>query len=559
MKKILNAITLVMAIGALMFMQSCKKDETGSQIFYATIQQYNGEKVYIDEPYSCWVVGDKVKMANSTGTIGVDPQNSDRYIISFPNTINGVWGGSWGGGNNDLAALYPASISNSDFNFGNPKIFMEPTQLYEEVDGHQKLLAPMVAVLHAENGYQYPNTSNTMEFKNVCALLKVNVTTSTPITVTRIEVENTGMASTGAAPGYEGAVRTGLQSGRPLWGNFEIAYDANLNPILQEESPIDWNSSQTMEDNAVKIITKEVTLECEHHGQGGVSVSSGGHSFYIFLPPVGYDSLHVTVYARLNGHEMCLTKMSTRRGTFQANTIYPLDVDYPGSGDESWITIDRTNTDLLGPYTVDGTGKQVNFWFSNMHNDGGHYLPPYQYDFIGFHDPNEDHDHFTAESVDYLLDIFEELGTTLLSGSEWHYLMHQRTQNIRFVTAVVASVPGIVLFPDGFSMPATISQAASTAINANKNSILNPYTHTRLSLPDFYKLEYAGCAFLPCIYYTYTDEGSSNESVSSVSDKGYYWENRTTRLLVQAGSNDGSFSVTTEGTTGFLRFVDIIE
>ena len=193
MKKILNTITLVMAIGALMFMQSCKKDETGSQIFYATIQQYNGEKVYIDEPYSCWVVGDKVKMASSTGTIGVDPQNSDRYIISFPNAING----SWMGGNNDLAALYPASISSSDFNFGNPKIFMEPTQLYEEVNGHQKLLAPMVAVLHAENDYQYPNTSNTMEFKNVCALLKVNVTTSTPITVTRIEVENTGMAVVG--------------------------------------------------------------------------------------------------------------------------------------------------------------------------------------------------------------------------------------------------------------------------------------------------------------------------------------------------------------------------
>ena len=56
MKKILNVITLVMAMGALMFVQSCKKEETGSQVFYATIQQYTGEKVYIEEPYSCWEV-----------------------------------------------------------------------------------------------------------------------------------------------------------------------------------------------------------------------------------------------------------------------------------------------------------------------------------------------------------------------------------------------------------------------------------------------------------------------------------------------------------------------
>ena len=82
--KILSCIYIVMALGALMFVQSCKKDNDGSQIFYATIQQYEGEKVHISGSYSCWDEGDQVKMHGAIGTIGRDDNG---YYIRFNSNV----------------------------------------------------------------------------------------------------------------------------------------------------------------------------------------------------------------------------------------------------------------------------------------------------------------------------------------------------------------------------------------------------------------------------------------------------------------------------------------
>lgn len=552
-KRLFNILFLVVALGALTIVQSCKKDDADSQRFYATIQQYQGDKVHIEEPYSCWDVGDQVRLHGWTGTIGLEQvEETNRFYIDF-GAANIVHSGQTGGtshGNGIMAAIYPVylwgpSAFEADDDNHNPAtnlIHLEPTQKYETTDnGYQKILAPMAAVLQSAPDYQLPYPDNTLEFKNVCALLKVNVSTNTDIVVTRIEVENTGIGN-GAR-----------HSGRPLWGNFEITFDPTNDwlPILQEQSNI-------TEDLAAKYITKEVTLECEHHGDlGGVEVSSGTtHPFYIYLPPVAYDALHVTVYAKVNDGdngviEKCITRISSTNGTFAANTIYPLSVTF----DNNWTTVPRSHQ--LGPFTVSPSGKRVNFSFSNLHNDDdGYFFPPYQYDFIGFHDPNGDHDHFTHTQKAALLGTdgyATQNGWTMLTGDEWNYMMgtstdptYKRSGDYLFACALVASVPGIILFPDGY--PSNYPDVATPPTFNDLNTIQGDYRDNTLSKSKFYELENAGCVFLPCVWYNSGD-------ATTISDVGHYWEkdNWASRTLY-AGSNTGNY----DGTSALIRLVKVV-
>lgn len=525
-KQILNAIYLVVALGTLLAVQSCKKENDNVYKIYATIQQYNGEKMHIEQGgnhlYSCWDEGDKVQMAQNTGTIRMD---NNGYYIQFTNNIGYI--GTHGQRNNQLYALYPTYFlpTNAQINFHLNQAFnihLEPTQLYEETSGgYQKLLAPMVAVLPAgdynvNDPYNRDHPAPTMQFKNLCAMLEVTVN-GTGIVVTRIEVENTGIGN--------GSRHTG----RPLWGDYEIAL-VNNSPILREETDV-------TQDLAAEFITKEVTLECEHHGdQGGVAVN-GSHKFYIFVPPVEYENLHVTVYAKSNGVEKCTTLISGVHSTFAANTMYPLSVTYNA---QTWTTVPRSHD--LGPFTVNDAGKRIEFAFSNVHHDGtGYFLPPYQYDYIGYHDPNGDHDHIPyTEMLSLLIDDptsttenhketpYVNLGINgygandgwmLLTNEEWNYLLTTRCDeenphriSTSFAFAIVASVPGLLLFPDDYSTPNGLSITI-----ANANNVLAPFTSNIISIPDFYKLENAGCAFLPCVYYT-------SSQATSITDVGEYWE-----------------------------------
>ena len=102
-------------------------------------------------------------------------------------------------------------------------------------------------------------------------------------------------------------------------------------------------------------------------------------------------------------------------------------------------------------------------------------------------------------------------------------------------------------------MQSTIT--CSTVINTNKNKILSPYVSTIVSIPDFFRLGGEGCVFLPYVFYTSSGDGVTSEGVSNVVDKGYYWENTSTRLLVHADSNAGSVSADATGITAFIRLV----
>lgn len=537
MKKIfLSIIYFVVALGSLVLVQSCEKEKGGPTMFYATIQQYQGDKVHINGNYSYWDVEDSIKMHTWFGTIG--RQGNSNYI-NFGNVQILQNGTDYQVNthevykNDAFAAIYPHTLVREAFELkddnGRPAVnpvFLEPTQLYHEDGNHHQLLqAPMVAYLPAADGYVLPGVTQhyraadtvlrpRMEFKNVCALLKVTVNTDVPITVTRIEVENTG--------------------GRPLWGDFEITFDDNnWQPILRERTGTDY---------AGMYVTKEVTLECEHHGEyGGVSIAANSsHSFHIYLPPVGYANMQVTVYAKETASnpvvEKCMTLVMTAQpGTFEANTIYPLTINHTTSNSSSWISLARTHD--LGPFTVNASGKQVEFSKSNLHwdndnshSDGGFFFSPYQYDFIGFHNEDEDHDHFSQTQRNTVLSSFDRTNNwTLLSTEEWEYLLGPltdagvmnfegvgcRSATNRFVCAVVASVPGLILFPDDFTL--------TTISFTNINKFQSNFGNNIISIPQFYELEHVGCVFIPCVNYSDYTAANPSEDVATLSLAGNYW------------------------------------
>lgn len=575
-KNLLSALYLVMAACALLFVQSCTKEKNESVIFYAKLQQYNSDsKVHIESSnigkrYSCWDDGDQIRFHGAEGHVTFDPQTG-LYMIQSSSLITY-------GGTETVVSIYPAELWPTGATITTEMdIHLVPTQKYEvTTDGqYQKLKAPMAAYMPASDwafNSGDPATAPTLEFKNVCALMEVTIRNESTddITVTRIEVENSG------------------SNGKPLWGDEKILFDISAAHNHSMVEDLDEG------DYASLYITREVTLDCEEHGEGGVVVGANeSKSFYIYLPPVSYDKLRVTAYAKDDDNEFFKTLYSTRTttGTFVANTIYRLPVTFENGDDNSWDILSHQHD--LGPYTVNENGTQVLFDFSNLHHDGSvFFFPPYQYDFVSYNDPNHDVDQFNLVPVQHTRTVGDETETyytfncsgsdgtnygpfmdenglftdphrsgvtwRLLDYDEWNYLLKTRDQTNRFVNTLVASVPGIILFPDNFSLP-TLS-VSLTGIN----DLTQDFASNELPLHDFYILENSGCVFLPCVHY-------GINQMSSIQDDGYYrlaptqtqahwsYQNpqswfglRCIRLIPGASGSNMSEA---PGNSGFFRFV----
>ena len=202
--------TLLLALTALaiFLVSSCQKDDLG-RVLTATIEQYehNGSKAdakaYINaENYACWEAGDLVKINNTQCTI--------RFEEGSQGTANtAIIDGASLPSDQDLLAFYPASQVSS-WNENNVTISLPPIQTYEERNGHQIINNPMAAYC--------PANSNTLRFRNLCALLKVTI----------------------QAPSNEDlAVKTIIVKGNEnqmLWGSAPLILDYQNKPMLDEMS-----------------------------------------------------------------------------------------------------------------------------------------------------------------------------------------------------------------------------------------------------------------------------------------------------------------------------------
>jgi len=95
----------------------------------------------------------------------------------------------------------------------------------------------------------------------------------------------------------------------------------------------------------------------------------------------------------------------------------------------------------------------------------------------------------------------ENSGWRTLTNAEWNYLLFTRTgcstingiENARYSRATVAGVYGLMIFPDNFSWPTSVSEPASTAINKTGNVTAGSY-----EADDWTLIESKGVVFVPC-------------------------------------------------------------
>lgn len=207
----------------LLCMTACQKEENG--ILTLEVEHYTSSaKVHIDDNYAVWDDDDQVKVNGNDYTVNVSSNSA---------TITGVPEA------NSYYAIYPANWAT-----GNTTLNIPGMQTYRENgNGDQIVDAPMFAY----------SDGNTLKFRNLGALLAVNVNNQTGSDFTVVSIDVTAQ-------------------GASLCGS------ATISNYLSEEPAMSVSGHNA------------VTLYCNT-----TIAANGSKVFYISLPPITASELTITV------------------------------------------------------------------------------------------------------------------------------------------------------------------------------------------------------------------------------------------------------------------------
>lgn len=252
-------------VALLLCMVACQKEYLN--VLTLEVEHYNGDaKMHIDnQDFAVWDDGDTVFLNENPRRVTVDIANhratipvQDIYIIS------------------PYYASYPYVTTESGLTVGKSyTISLPKVQKYKEVNGRQKVAAPMFAY-----GTYIPDESTTLTFRNIGSVLAVKVLNNTydDLCVHRIQV---------------------IADNQNLWGDKTFQMN-NINPIALDGLA---NGDDT------------VTLDCGD----GVEVPAQGKVFYIALPAI--SGAHLTVKVD-DGYGIYTLAQTTNTATFARNTLH---------------------------------------------------------------------------------------------------------------------------------------------------------------------------------------------------------------------------------------------
>ncbi len=489
-------LILYMAIAVLAF-AGCKK-ETNVTTLRTTIQGFHSAKdakVYIDaQHYACWhTTGDQVILNNSTQSVTKD--DNDYYHIAVAEGDQNA---------TIFYSIYPASAVNGTSVSAQTSVTLPAVQVYQEVEGKQVVEALMAAM-----GKQR------LEFKNLCALLEVEVTDlPSDAKLTKIEVSTT----TGAA----------------LCGTGNVTFTSSNNISL---GPL------TGGINGGKTIKLQFDYDTKDNGK-----------YYVVVPPVSNTGFEINIHYRRSNNTEGAIQLFTKR-LKQTTTTNSL-----GASEFGGITVDMTTDNppeehLPGAYSVSET-LQVYFSRGNLKFDNSQnpkwsfehnqivytptdqtnstvshtgYLPFFCNDAstpMNVNNPALHDNSHKGTYVDY--GSFAAPATTTgawrtLSQSEWNFLVSRPSYHIGsplgnvayacYAYVQVNGVNGMMLFPDLFEWPATVDESL---IPETLNAASSDWNDQNYLADDWAQLEDAGCIFLPAAGWTSWQPTHQGE-------QGYYW------------------------------------
>ena len=484
----------------------------------------DGGKVYIDGLTPKWNDGDTIRINESS--IIISSSDGTTATMQVPAT-------------NVYKAVYPCSIAQPLVNGNTAQLFLPRLQIYREDDNHHQIVAiPMCAM----------SSSSTLSFKNMGALLAINLTNGTnhqTITVDSISVKSVAYGSTTDSPAAATA----------LWG----------------EATADISSSEptyTFTDMPTAGVNDSVTLALQGNRSLNITLSNNTteaqhKEVYIYVPAISSTAnnlFSIRVFANDgdgNRYTYLLSQSTAYSGNIGRNQKAAVPFECSNAIEHEHIINTVPEGALTGIFTVDVGGAQVYFSKGNLQykNNGNHlvagggtatgtwrfaenqwdYISSMEFtsvnsawnDLFGWGTSGLTYSPTTCSNVAYAPYMegtnydwgqynaisngnSEQAGLwRTLTSAEWSYLLGYPSDG-RMVNGhsgagycynilKVNSTWGLLIYPDGFTGQS----------NHNINSILT-------EIPE-------GCVFLPMA----GRRGRDVNPISGVNVWGYYWTSTT--------------------------------
>ena len=488
----LSFCMVVLTAALLAGMVSCKKEKGPSEL-RAVMNDFatSGQKAYIDpEQYSCFVVREKVRVNNSTGTITALERNDRQCVISGVAGLPEV---------TSFRAFYPAELladSNVDLSSGlnNVAVTLPQEQEYKtDANGNQIIKNPMMAELTGAT-----ENNSTLHFRNLCALLKITVRTNKAFDKISVTMPGANLCGTGTIS----------------------------NDII------------TVTSNVGSTVT--LALDSGHHG------SPAGEAFYIMVPEVTVSACTVQI---LNGNTPVETFTRTGSATFAANKIHTLGnftFDAPVFSIASNKQVVFAPGNLQWSANAGGTSHST---ATTGYNGGTWRFAEHQYDFIGESSSdwidlfgwgtsgynhndintaaNPSYNGFSnnaspAANQNYDWGVFNTIYNTktktldpfktwrTLTHNDWNYLLFARagsnSWHYNMAKIKEKDVIGLLVYPDGWER-----DYVGAGFTKNSNAV------KEITLAQYEEYENKGCAFLPCA------GRKVGNNFSNVGTEGFYW------------------------------------
>ena len=458
---------------------SCKKEKEEDSFLKGQMTDFHGQKAYIDgSNYSCFRQGETIFVNGRNNCTVSALSNSDRTC-----TISGAEEAS------GYYAFYPANlISATDISIGfsNATVTLPRVQQYVEESGHQVIDNPMAGHLSSSSGI--------IQFYNLCALLKINVTSNWTLDSIQVTMKGTDLWGTGSVTGSVDANnwKIDMNNGGTHDTKYETVSLKFPNSISTGNGKSFYimvpNNTVTADNDAVKVHFYGKYKQIAVHKNHSMVVSQSQqvvhnkiitlNTFSLIEPGVGV----FTVQAAETGNP-------ARKVTFApGNLVEHLQVNphrwhFP---DKPYHGIPTTNYNYYFDYTDDliGTNASHDWGWVNTVNDN----PPHTW-----RTP-------TKSEMEYVL-----TGSRGASRNCWY--------------CKVNTINGLIIYPDGCKL----TTPSSHTDNIDETDWANTY-------------ESVGCIFLPAHHYN----ASNVTQASGGGNEGFY-------AMANAYSTDG-------GSTGYKCF-----
>ena len=483
--KLFLAVAVLLTLGA----TSCKKEESGERLnsFYASCEEDgadDGSKTYLSGTTMYWNANDSVRLWGSNDSRGYV------YKAAYGNSTSTRF---------DYARTGNAPVLSAPYVVGYPARYWTSENVLT-LPAIQKFVANGANYIP-----QYSYTTSTssssngpsFNFFNVCGLVRLNLTKT-----------NTSVTSI--------AITTDL----PVYGDFSISTNRQYRSYPYYDYV--YIPSTTYAGNGGNT----VTLVCSTPQ----SINSN-KNFHIYMPARTYSQFEIVITTADN---RTITKRSNSSIVVERSKITTITLN------SSDLNFD-VNSCLAGEFSV-SAGTQVKFSSGNLQCVNSEWrFAEHQYDYLGSYSSTAwDLFGWSTEATDFGMSTstsnsdyssdFWDWGTAInpgaastpwrtLSDDEWTYLLSGRSNASNLwgmatiTTGASTTVQGLVLLPDNWTAPTSVTFAARGSVNANQ-----------LTLSQWETMEANGAVFLPAA-------GNRNgTTLASTGANGNYW----------TATNDGS-------------------